>query len=303
VDDVAAVQPADVRFRHVLLPLDGSRFAAAALPTARALADRFGADLETISIANAERDAGRLHRDVAATLGSDGDVGVRVIVGTEPAELIRRRAVELGACLVCLSSRGRGRVAGAVLGSVARAVLLSASEPIVVVGPNADRPPAMVRSGSRFRRPASWPEPLSVRRLIACVDGSADSEVVLPTASGWASALGMSLTILTVAEDVPVPVVAGEVTKRRFGPNDPEPYVAGLAARWSAASPDVTGRVVYGPIGVASGMRRHLSEHRAGLIALTTHARTGMQRVRLGATAADIVRNATAPALVVPLPT
>jgi nucleotide-binding universal stress UspA family protein len=59
---------------------------------------------------------------------------------------------------------------------------------------------------------------------------------------------------------------------------------------------------VYDPIGIAAGMRQHLSEEPAGLIALTTHARSGMQRIRLGAAAADIVRNATAPALVVPLP-
>jgi nucleotide-binding universal stress UspA family protein len=303
VDDVAGSAPEEVRAEHVLLPLDGSTLAAAALPTARALAKRFGADLHTISVADDDRHAGRLRRKVAAALGTDNKQAVHLVVGRDPAESIRERADELGSCLVCLSSRSRGRVAGAVFGSVARAVLLSSIEPIVVVGPQADRPPAMVRSGARRRRPRGWPEPLSIRRLIACVDGSAESEAVLPTASAWASTLDMKLTILTIAEADAEPMFGGNAAKSRFGPRDPATYVAELASTWSVAGPTaVEGRVVYDPLGIASGMRQHLREEPAGLLALTTHARSGMERIRLGAAAADIVRSSTAPALVVPLP-
>jgi nucleotide-binding universal stress UspA family protein len=160
----------------------------------------------------------------------------------------------------------------------------------------------MVRSGAGRRRPASWPEPLSVRRLIACVDGSAESEAVLPTASAWASALGMDMTILTIAEEVVPPFDATEVATRRFGPAEPESYVAELVSTWRETGPAAVGRVAYDPIAVASGLKRYLGAESAGLIALTTHARTGMHRIRLGAAAADIVRASTAPALVVPLP-
>ena len=41
--------------------------------------------------------------------------------------------------------------------------------------------------------------------------------------------------------------------------------------------------------------------HPAGLVALTAHARSGLKRLRLGATSAEIVATSTAPALVVPL--
>ena len=87
---------------------------------------------------------------------------------------------------------GRGRVAGAMIGSVARAVLQSSMAPMLAVGPQADRPPLLV--GRPRRRPGSWPKPLSVRRLVACVDGSAASEAVLPVATQWAKAFEMSLT-------------------------------------------------------------------------------------------------------------
>lgn len=287
-----------VSYRYVLLPLDGSAFALAALPTARALSERFGADLMTISVAADEREAGRLHRHAVESLG-DGDSGAvraRVVIGADPAQAITARAAELGSCLVCLSTRGRGRVAGTVIGSVARAVLQSSTAPMVAVGPEADRPGALV--GRPRRRPASWPEPLSVRRLVACVDGSSASEAVLPVAAGWARALDMRLAIVTVAEDVVTTHGAGPAPNR-FGPPQPTRYVEQLADRWKDVVPGTVGEVVLDPIGVVSGLRAHLAARPAGLVAVATHARAGLDRLRLGAVAADIVRTSTAPALVI----
>ncbi len=286
-----------VGFRYVLLPLDGSAFALAALPTARALSERFGADLVTISVAADEREAGSLHRHAVESLG-DRDGGadqVHVVIGADPAHDIIARAAELGSCLVCMSTRGRGRVAGTVIGSVARAVLQSSSGPMVAVGPQADRPGGLV--GRPRRRPSEWPEPLSVGRLVACVDGSSASEAVLPIAARWARALSMRLAIVTVAEDV-VATHGDEAAPNRFGPPQPTPYVQELADRWKDQVPDIAGEVVFDPIGVVSGLRAHLAAQPAGLVALTTHARAGLARLRVGAVAADIVRTATAPTLV-----
>ncbi|MDQ4134041.1 MAG: universal stress protein [Actinomycetota bacterium] len=290
---------ASVSFHYVLLPLDGSAFALAALPTARALSERFGADLMTISVAADEGEAGRLHQHAVESLADrDGNADrAHVVIGADPAPTVTARAAELGSCLVCMSTRGRGRVAGTVIGSVARAVLQSSRAPIVAVGPQADRPGALV--GRARRRPARWPEPLSVRRLVACVDGSSASEAVLPVAARWARALDMRLAIVTVAEDVVATHGAGPAPNR-FGPPHPTSYVGQLADRWKDLVPDTAGEVVFDPIGVVSGLRAHLAAQPAGLVALTTHARAGLDRLRLGAVAADIVRTSTAPALVVP---
>jgi nucleotide-binding universal stress UspA family protein len=75
-----------------------------------------------------------------------------------------------------------------------------------------------------------------------------------------------------------------------------------VAEQWRAVIPNCTSEVVYDPIGVPSGVRSYLTTHAVGLVALTTHARSGFERIRLGATAAEIARASTAPALVVPLP-
>ena len=285
-----------VSYRYVLLPLDGSSFALAALPTARALSDRFGGDLVIISVAADEGDAERLHRHAVEALGDgDGD-RIHVVIGADPAQTITARAAELGSCLVCMSTRGRGRVSGTVIGSVARAVLQSSSAPMVAVGPQADRPGWLVDRPRR--RPASWAEPLSVRRLVACVDGSSASEAVLPVAARWARALDMRLAIVTVAEDVAT-THGAEAAPNRFGPPQPTRYVEQLADQCKDLVPDTAGEVVFDPIGVVSGLRAHLAAQPAGLVALATHARAGLDRLRLGAVAADIVRTSPAPALVV----
>src|SRR5207244_7813305 len=78
------------------------------------------------------------------------------------------------------------------------------------------------------RRPRGWPEPLSVRRIVACVDGSGPSEQVLPLAAAWARALGMSMTILTVIEDT-LPPLRPERQKGRYESHpDAESYVDAL---------------------------------------------------------------------------
>ncbi len=284
-----------VQFSDVLVPLDGSQFADAAVRTAQALASRFGAVLHTVSVAPHPDDARALGEHVGALLGSCDEDRNLVVVGADPVEAIERRRDELGNCLVCMSTHGRGRVSGAVIGSVARALLQRTNVPIVAVGPIADRPESSVDQ---------WPEPLAVSRLVACVDGSAASEAVLPEAAAWANALGMRLSIVTVAEPVPPPVRPGATWTRRVGPDgDVEQYVADVAGRWADAATDVTGQVVYDPVSAVDGLSAHLRDVPAGLLAVTTHARSGLRRLFLGATAAAIVGSSVVPTLVVPLAT
>jgi nucleotide-binding universal stress UspA family protein len=87
-----------------------------------------------------------------------------------------------------------------------------------------------------------------------------------------------------------------------FGPPEPERYVEQLAQRCSDPEVATVGQVVFDPIGVAAGLTAHLGREPAGLVAVSTHGRTGLDRIRLGAIAADIVRSSPAPTLVVPLP-
>ena len=278
------------------MPLDGSEFALRALPTARALAEHLEAEVHTISATGAD-DAARLQALTAAALGVEpGDDRARVVTDGEPADAIARRAEELGSCVVCMCTHGRGRLSGAFIGSVARSLLQRTPDPIVALGPMADNP-------GWTPRPPSWPEPLSIPRIVACVDGSDSSEQIVPIAASWASALGMSMTIFTVVEDAPPPIRA-EHHQSRYGPYpDADSYIGALVERWRGGGPNVDGEVARDPIGPASAIRHHLDRRPAGLVAVTTHARSGLQRAVLGATAASIVHASGAPALVAPVRT
>jgi nucleotide-binding universal stress UspA family protein len=286
-----------LRVRHVLVPLDGSEFALRALPTARGLADRLGAAVSTISVADTQDDAVHLRALASAAIRVEvGDDSALVVVGEEPSDAIVQRAATLGSCVVCLSTHGRGRLSGALVGSVARSVLQRSSDPIVALGPMADNP-------GWTPRPRSWPEPLSVRRIVACVDGSTASEQVLPIAAQWAGALEMSMTILTVTDDALPPIRRSHQESRYGTYSDADGYIEALVERWGATTVEVHGEVVRDPIGPASGLRFHLDQRPAGLVAVTTHARSGVQRVLLGATAASIVHASVAPCLVAPVHT
>jgi nucleotide-binding universal stress UspA family protein len=295
----ASVDDGTVTYRRVLVPLDGSELGAHALRTAHALADRLGATVHAISVAKDDADGDRLREHAANALGGrDVEERVRVVVGDEPVEAIERHRTELGSTVLCMATHGRGRAVGSLVGSVARSLLERSRDPIVTVGPFAERPPDFVSRKS----PAPLPVPLSVPRLVACVDGSESSEAVLPTAAAWSATLGMSLTILTVADPTLPPSEAGGAWRRRFGPDgNADDYVAGLAAQWEDTGRDVEGTVVYDPISPPSGVKAHLDRNPAGLLAVTTHARQGWRRLLFGAGAAGIVRVADVPTLVVPL--
>lgn len=278
--------------KHILVPLDGSALAQRALPTARALAARLDATVHTVGVARNAADEVRLRKHAAAALDTlVDDERVFVSIAADPATEILRRAASLTECVTCLSTHGRGRFGGALVGSVAREVLESSPLPLVVLGPEADNP-------GRSPRPRSWPEPLSALRLVACVDGTSYSEQVLPIAARWASVLGMSLSALTIAAETPTPML-DHPPRRRFGPDgDVVGYIDELVVRWRESIPGLTGEVAGDPVSLESGVRSYLDRWPTGLLALVTHARSGMDRARFGAETARIVRASSVPCLV-----
>jgi nucleotide-binding universal stress UspA family protein len=292
------VTSSDLIVRHVLVPLDGSDFASAALPTGRALAKDFGAELRTCNL-QTSGDAGEQPQQPRLGVFDRVFRRQRLVADVDgSAEAIARRVEELGDCLVCLSAPGRGRVLGAVAGSVAEALLRRSPHPIVVLGPFADRP--------GWSPSPRWPTPLSSRQIVACVDGSAASELAIPAAAAWARALDLEMTILTVADDLVSSVLLEAPTSRYgrgrdAGARDAGIYIEELVDRWRDEAPQVTGRVVTSPIGAAEGVRAYLDAHAVGLVVLSTAARSGVQRVLHGATGAAIVRASTVPCLVVPV--
>lgn len=139
---------------RVLVTTDLSENARVALPYALALARRHGAAVDVVHVVTEYADAGMpfpegpsfdAHLDLveeqarhaldALDLGdlSGLDVTRHVLRSPSPARGVVETAERLGADVIVIASHGRRLVAQIVLGSVARAVIASASQPVLCV--------------------------------------------------------------------------------------------------------------------------------------------------------------------------
>jgi nucleotide-binding universal stress UspA family protein len=201
-----------------------------------------------------------------------------VVVDLDPAAAIHEALRRRPHSVACMATHGRGRSA-ALWGSVANDVIARGHDPLILVGPFVDAE----RSGEQ---------------VIACVDESPESLVVLPAARRWAELLGERMAVLTVAEPVPDPIRPGP-PQRRFGPGDVEGFLNQTVAPLRAEGHDVATLAVYDPITPADGVCGYLEEHPAALVVVGSHARSGVARLALGSVAAGIVHRSVSPVLVV----
>ncbi|WP_340682580.1 universal stress protein [Amycolatopsis coloradensis] len=166
----------------VVVGVDDSPAAAAALSWAAGEARLRGAELVACTVVDSQRLRHPLHtlagasgRSLAAAAGGY-PVTVHRRVGEVADELV---AAGVDADLLVVGSHGRGRLAALMLGSVSRACLAHAPCPVVVVGPHTEH--ATARG-----------------RVIVGVDGSAPSRQALLAAAGEATLRGATLDIVHV---------------------------------------------------------------------------------------------------------
>jgi nucleotide-binding universal stress UspA family protein len=274
----------------LVVPLDGSELSYRALAAAAGLAPHLDARVHLVSVASTQEEVA-LHRrefeDVAdlapgascETIMTDGQTATVDEVAAAILEVVTGAET-----LVCMGSHGRGRSAG-ILGSVAMGVVAQVGRPVVVVGPGFDVQTWVVSAP-----------------VVASIDGTPASEVVVPIACQWAKALNVSTSLVTVAEPIPAPL-PGRQWRRLHGPDeDADEYMAALVERHRNPGVPIEGTVVYDPVSVAAGLADHLAEHPASLVTVATRARTGVSRLVMGSAAAGILHRISVPVLIVALP-
>jgi len=268
-----------VGHRTVLVPLDGSELSEHALEPARWLAAHLGATVHTVIVGFV--DDARWYAQYVRSLQHRWPQLVPHFVGDlDVAWGIADLARTLPDCLVCIGTHGRSRTA-ALLGSTFSEVARSRPEPLVAIGPRAAVP----------RQDA--------RRVVACVDGTATSEQILPLAGGWARRLDATLDIVAVVEPLPPLPTHGE--HHRPGPfADPMAYVTDLARRPVLAGMDIEAHLAFDPLGPEQGLIDHLADHPATLVATTSQQRMHLDRALHGSTASRIIHASPVPVLVQP---
>ncbi len=257
-------------FNRIIVPVDGSNASWRAAEVGDRLAVECAAEFEIIHVEHLLDDQTR--EQLAERIGSTSWKGQAPTLTFIPerfdiAETIAAHLTGVNGGVLVMASTGRGR-SEAVLGSVTSEVLTLTYGPVIVVGPEVevDR----------------W---LTHNHLLVTVDGSKFSETALGLAGAWGIAMNLRPWVVGVVE--PEAPVAPDVIESN--------HVALLAHRLQAR----TGRptefeVLHGrrPAPAITDFARTLG---ARFIVLSTHGRSGLERLVIGSVAAGIVRHAPCP--------
>lgn len=288
--------------KNIFVPLDGSDFGEFALPAALAFAGALEGRIHLVHVEGpAPLVPGRIQEppavewadayveDVQRRLVEVDDVEVvpRVLVG-EVAEQLLRRAKQVDADLVVMTTHGRGRFSRFWLGSVADAFLRQSSSPVLVVRPE---PEGTVDLG---RSPV-------FRRVAVGLDGSENSKRALSLASDVAGRWDGELRLIEILEVPPIPFVPEGVVEPLAPDYDLE-EAAGLLDEVAehtgvSVSYDVEARAGER---VAEELLEAAAEWEADLLVVGTRGRGGAARMLLGSVADKVIRGSRGPVLVVP---
>jgi nucleotide-binding universal stress UspA family protein len=143
-------------FKKIIWATDGSEAAERALPTALELAESYGAKLLVVhadehmggraggypALADEEDLRVQLRTKVAELVAAGFNADFRVIAGTnrDPADLVAEAARETDADVIVVGTRGHGRMAGMLLGSVTQRLLHVSPCPVLAVPVHAQAP-------------------------------------------------------------------------------------------------------------------------------------------------------------------
>jgi nucleotide-binding universal stress UspA family protein len=306
-------------FKHLLVPLDGSRLAEAALPAAAYLAQKLGASVTLIHII--ERDAppavhGEPHLtnpdEACAYLNGvarrafSPDLPVECHVHTgETADVARGivdHAGEFTPDLIVMCTHGWGGLRGVLFGSIAQQVVARGTTPVLLIRPTPPLPSPAYAEGGEV--------PFTCRRLLVPLDGDPDHEHGLPVAAELARACLAGLHLVFVvptlgtlsgehaATGLLLPGATREVLE--LARQDAEGYLSRRVTRLQAQSLSVTAEVCRGDpttaiVNTAQGVG-------ADLIVLGTHGKLGMDAFWAGSITPKISSRSRLPLLLVPVP-
>ena len=297
-------------FEHLLVPLDGSRLAEAALAAAAYLSKTLGARVTLIHVI--ERGApqeihGEQHLsnpaeasayldEVAARVFSPG-VRVQTHVHTTEVKDVARSIVEhtneLGPDLIVMCTHGQGGLRTWLLGSIAQQVIALGVMPVLLIQPDG----------------AAATPAFACRRLLVPLDGNPDHEQGLVVASALARACAADLHLLMVVPTLGT--LSGEpgATARLLptatstwldmSEEDAGAHLYHRANGLQAMGLGTTTEVCRGD--PANAIVRTAQRMEADLVVMGTHGKRGMDAFWSGSVAAQVSSRSRVPLLLTPV--
>jgi nucleotide-binding universal stress UspA family protein len=311
---------------HILVGLDGSAFARAALPVAIGLARTLGASIELVTVHEPEpgrhelsgsstqdqaldRDQlAQLHhaavealesaRRYIVSLPDAPTVSTTVLTGV-PAERLLDHARARDAQLLVVTTHGLGGVSRQWMGSVTDALVRQATLPIVTV-----RPPERddADTGAATEPATEW----ALNTILVTLDGTGASEQVLDCLQGL---VGDRAQYLLMRAATPLhPLLRAIATAREYDRDLTEQrviadsYLDGVVSRLEQTGLRAT-RYTAVDFAPARAIVECAVEQAVDMIAIATHGRGPIGRFMLGSVADKVVRTASRPVLLVRVPT
>jgi nucleotide-binding universal stress UspA family protein len=279
-------------FRSILVPLDGSPHAAAALPLARSMATATRSALHLLRVVpasqSAANEAASYLESIANELRSDGlSVDTMIGLGDAATEIVKvARAKEVD--LIVMATHARGNRSILALTSVARRVLTESPSPVLLARPG----------GVRLH---------ALRTLLVPVDGSPGGALALAAAIALARSTHARLVLLNVVVPVPINAFAALPATSLGVYIDPAwedlarasaaSYVDSMARRLTDVGVVAEGRVTTGE--VAPEIVRVADEVESDLVVMSTHSIAWPGQAYLGSVADSVVANGQRPVLLV----
>ncbi len=292
-------------YRKILIPLDGSQRAEHIFRHLETLFDLKDAQFTLVSvvevsdthgpdvkerIALARSEAERYLKSVARRLrdaGRQADIDVRTARRPEHGILALEEARDFD--LLAITSHGYSGLDRLHYGSTTERVLRAASTPILLLRSRQ----TWDQRGDDYKPIVLTPS--RVRSVLAPLDGSKSAEIVLGDAARVARHHGVPLHLLRV---VPVVPRSGFYVAEGLVAVDSTAEMARfhtLAGELRQGGCDVRVAIRHGT--TIDGITRYVAEHDVGLIAMTTHGRSGFSRFLLGSVAEGLLRTIHTPIL------
>jgi nucleotide-binding universal stress UspA family protein len=280
--------------RTVVIALDRSDLSARALPFAQQVAQLWRGRLVLVHalVSRDEHAAVPVEvelRSIVRDLNALGITADAVIRRASPAQAIADVVREREADLIVMASHQRHGLNRWLRGSITEDVLARTQAPLVMIpGEGA---------------PIFGPR----RRILVPLDGSPTGEAALDFLRGRSTNGPIELLLLRVVSQMPVVVgVDATFSVQALSPADLEgelqearEYAARLADSITDSSVVVRHEVIEAAAPVARVIQEAAAHHHADLIALGTHAKTGVSRMVLGSVSEEILEGSRIPVLLV----
>jgi len=235
----------------------------------------------------------RANRYLEKPTGQDVKVESAILVGN-PAEEIVDYAERENIDVIVMATHGRSGIGRWALGSVADKVLRATERPVVLIRAKGARSD-MLKKGV-------------FKRALVPLDGSKESEAVIPYIEELASMLGAEVTLLQVLAVVYHVYISGDAPAQvPYTEEEMKPLKASAESYLEKVGSGLRGKGVTTKCQVRVGAAgqeiiKLADEIGADIVAMSTHGRSGVGRLVFGSVAEKVVRTGNIPVLLVRTP-